>query len=271
MKKHALLILLFIIILNSCFSQENNEIENKNKVQDCQNLIIEGNRIWVREQPKTGKVVCVLNNGETCSILEKGEEQIIRGNKDFWYKIKHENKIGWVFGSQTSIKQHASFEPFLDYFLQASFFGKKFDSLVYFKSESIKNATHKEVKLSRTYNPGAACVFYDSYEGDIKYNMVYPKIEKSISYFNQDIKEGFCEESSSEDGVYYSIIKKLPKSPNMETGVGFISPDIPDKYKNELKVKVDVLVSKWIVKTMYFMVADNEWWLVLVDDCDCSA
>lgn len=271
MKKHILLVLLFLIKLNSCFGQGNNGVENKNKVQDYQNLIIEGDRIWVREQPKIGKVVCTLNTGEVCRILEKGEEQIIRGNKDFWYKIEHEDKIGWVFGSQTSIKQHANFEPFLDDFLQASFFGKKFDSLTYFKSESIRSVTHKEIELKRLYNPGAACIFYDSYEGDIKHNSVYPKIEKSNRYFNQEIEEGFCEESANENGVYYKIIEKLPESINMESGEGYIGINIPDKYKNGHKVKVDILVDKWIEKTMYFMVADKKWWLVLIDDCDCSA
>lgn len=265
MAKIGMLFFLFFIKLNTGFSQTNSTVSVP------QNLTIEGNQIWVREQPKTGKVVCVLNNGEVCRILEKGEKQIIRGNTDFWYKIEHENKIGWVFGSQTSIKQHANFEPFLDSFLQASFFEKKFDSLVYFKAASIKKVTHKEIELKRLYNPGAACIFYEAYEGDIKYNRVYPEINKSKRYFNHDVKEGFCEESPGEDGVYYKIIEKFPESINMGEGEAYISVDIPEKYKNGPKVKVAILVSEWIVKTMYFMVVENEWNLVLIDDCDCSA
>ncbi len=73
--------------------------------QEKPTLLIEGNNIWVRESPKTGEVAFTLNEGATCYVLEKGESQVIRGNKDFWYKIEYEGKTGWVFGTQTSLKQ----------------------------------------------------------------------------------------------------------------------------------------------------------------------
>ena len=31
----------------------------------------------------------MLDEGALCKVLEKGEEQVIRGNQDFWYKIEH--------------------------------------------------------------------------------------------------------------------------------------------------------------------------------------
>ncbi len=267
MIKNRLLIFLFFGVFNFCFCQvKNNEKIKSNNAS----LVIEGNRIWVREKPKTGKVIFTLNAGDVCRILKKGEEQIIRGNKDFWYEIIYNEKIGWVFGSQTSMKQHTRLESFLDDFLTASFFGKKFDSLVYYNSEIIKNVTRKNVKLRRVYNPGAACIFSNSYKGDIKHGITYPKIQKENQYFNQDISGGFCEESTNKNGVYYKVIEKLPKFFNMEADE-YVSINIPEEYRDELKVKVDVLVDKWIIKTMYFIIADNEWQLVLIDDCDCSA
>lgn len=79
-------------------------ISYKNLGPVKQELIIEGNNIWVRESPKTGKVAFTLDNGATCLVLEKGESQVIGGNKDFWYKIGYKGKTGWVFGAQTNLK-----------------------------------------------------------------------------------------------------------------------------------------------------------------------
>jgi len=69
-----------------------------------ESLLIIGNDIWVREIPSTGKVVMKLNDGDLCEVLEKGKYEEIRGMKDYWYKIRFNEKEGWVFGSQTSIK-----------------------------------------------------------------------------------------------------------------------------------------------------------------------
>jgi hypothetical protein len=71
---------------------------------DANKLVIHGKDIWVRDVPSTGKVVMKLNEGNACEVIKKGTFQLIRGVPDYWYKIRFEGKVGWVFGSQTSLK-----------------------------------------------------------------------------------------------------------------------------------------------------------------------
>ncbi|WP_298543980.1 SH3 domain-containing protein [uncultured Aquimarina sp.] len=232
-------------------------------------LFIEGKNIWVRETPVDGKVLMKLNTGDTCLVLGKSNEQVIKGNKDFWYQIEHNGEIGWVFGSQTSIRQKAAinnFEPFLKYFLTTSFFGKRINSLIKVKSHHINPFVKKEIGVYRFFNPGSACVLA-SFES---YIPVHPKIDFLSIYKNESPKNGFCDESKDPDGVYYSEIDKLPTYADIEKG-GSERINIPAKYRNGSKIKVDILKDEWIVKTMYFIIADHKWWLVLIDDCDCSA
>ncbi len=82
-------------------------------------LVIEGENIWIRSEPKTGDVILKLNTDSKCYVLEKGEKQTIRENTDFWYKIDYLGKEGWVFGSQTSLKQleNENFEDFFSRFI----------------------------------------------------------------------------------------------------------------------------------------------------------
>lgn len=69
-------------------------------------LWINGNDIWVRDAPSTGQVVMKLKSGDKCRILEKGKTQTIKDKTDVWYKIDFNGKVGWVFGSQTSVRSN---------------------------------------------------------------------------------------------------------------------------------------------------------------------
>lgn len=106
-----------ILIIFGCKNDEKQTSQNKNilpvnnfeeKEQDS--LRIEGDNIWVRNMPKKGEVVMKLNQGDLCVILDTSKVDTIRGNIDYWYKIKHKDTIGWVFGSQTNIKTESSKE-----------------------------------------------------------------------------------------------------------------------------------------------------------------
>ncbi|WP_299898895.1 SH3 domain-containing protein [uncultured Aquimarina sp.] len=232
-------------------------------------LLIEGKDIWVREKPKTGKVVMKLNEGDVCMVLQKSDAQVIRGRRDFWYYIDFNGKKGWVFGSQTSIKQKASlhnFQPFLKYFLEISFFNKDINILIRDKSPKVTQFVKKEIGVHRLFNPGSTCVL-DSFES---YIPVFLPIDPLTLFKNQSPKDGFCDDSKDADGVYYSKIDEFPYFYDMEKDTtGQI--DIPEKYHESEKIKVDILKYKNIIKTMYFMTADDKWSLVLIDDCDCSA
>ncbi len=93
--KLLLTIVAFVMLFTSC-----GETTNEKKGQ----LIIEGKDIWVREKSFTGNVIMRLNSGDTCEIIEKGEEVQLKDMLDHWYKIKFNETIGWVFGSQTNLK-----------------------------------------------------------------------------------------------------------------------------------------------------------------------
>lgn len=244
-------------------------IYNANLLLGQETLLIEGKDIWIRETPKTGKVVMKLNEGDVCLVLKKSDTQVIRGNKDFWYYIDFNGKKGWVFGSQTSIKQKASihnFKPFLKYFLKTSFFNEDINSLIKDKSPKVTQFVKKEIGIHRLFNPGSTCVL-DSFES---YIPVFLPIDPLTLFKNQSPKDGFCEDSKDADGVYYNKIDEFPTFYDMEKdAAGEI--DIPKTYENSAKIKVDILKQRNIIKTMYFITADDKWWLVLIDDCDCSA
>ncbi|MGV8815851.1 MAG: hypothetical protein ACOH2D_17245 [Gelidibacter sp.] len=94
MKKQLVILFLLVISSTSCISQINSK------------LTIEGTNIWIREYPTTGDIIMKLNEGDVCDVLKKDKKDTIGGITDYWYKIKFNNQIGWVFGSQTSIKQN---------------------------------------------------------------------------------------------------------------------------------------------------------------------
>ncbi len=261
--KKPLLSIITLLFIQVTLAQTNNT------------LIIEGNRIWIREFPKTGKVVFTLDEGALCKVLEKGEEQVIRGNQDFWYKIEHEGKLGWVFGSQSNIKQKASlnnFQPFLDYFLQKCVYENDLNNLLYSKSKMINKYIQSEIGVTRLYNPGVACVSFG-----FEYNSLYEnntvKTDELKYFANQLPTDGFCDKSQSANGIYYTTVDDLPTYANTDEEGNYFSEEIkiPEKYKEGQKVKVNILEDGWISKIMYFMIVDGKWWLVLIDDCDCSA
>ncbi len=110
--KKAVIILLFISV--SIFACKKEKKDNTNtttttttvQTQKNNNKIeIIGNQIWVRQTPSTGKVIMKLDNGTKCKIIEKGKKETIKGTTDYWYKIEYKGKQGWVFGSQTNLKQ----------------------------------------------------------------------------------------------------------------------------------------------------------------------
>jgi hypothetical protein len=78
--------------------------ENKTEQSEKTFLIINGDGIWVRDEPSTGEVVMKLNKGDKCLVLQKGKKETINGKTDFWYEIEFDGKQGWVFGSQTSLQ-----------------------------------------------------------------------------------------------------------------------------------------------------------------------
>jgi hypothetical protein len=210
--------------------------------------------------------------------FKKGEEQIIRGHKDYWYKIEHNGKTGWVFGAQTSLKRVANIddlELFLDFFLKTYYYGNNLEKLIITKNWKTSHFMHNEIGVFRMYNPGAACVLFGwqskGYKEDKFLNYQVPK-KSNIKFFaNKQPNGGFCESTDEQDGVYYKKVEKLPVYPDMSEDYKILELPVPEKYKNGEKAVVRILSDGWVTKKMYFMVVDGQWRLVVIDDCDCSA
>lgn len=100
----TVLCIVLATILVSCGSSTNTEDENVPK-EEVETLVIELDGAWVREYPVDGDVLMKLPLETVCEVLKKGKEDVINSKRDFWYKIKHQGTEGWIFGSQTSLKQ----------------------------------------------------------------------------------------------------------------------------------------------------------------------
>ena len=63
---------------------------------------------------------------------------------------------------------------------------------------------------------------------------------------------------------------KLPGYPDPTTGE-FMEMELFEEYTNAPVMLVQIQHNKTIIKTMYFVFTNGRWWLVIIDDCDCSA
>jgi hypothetical protein len=68
--------------------------------------IVCDNTINLRQSPSTNSaIIRGLANGQSCKIISRGKQATLSGKTDFWYEIKAEGDIGWVFGAYTSLHQ----------------------------------------------------------------------------------------------------------------------------------------------------------------------
>jgi hypothetical protein len=178
--------------------------------------------------------------------------------------------------NESNTKRNSSdFKLFISYFLGKTFSDKNFDSLVYSSSpEFLELIDVKNVGFGRFCNQGIYCNlyvnndnfgynFYKGYFGEIQ-----PDIFR-IKYFSNKAPEGgFCEEATSPDGIYYSQVSELPEDYDMENNKAVPAPT---KYKNLKKMKVEIQYKNWIIKSLYFIEYKTKWYLLYINDCDCSA
>jgi hypothetical protein len=115
MKKPIFYFLSILLFFWSCNTKTNvsdnkknnsDSLNNTNVLKD--NITIVGAKVNIRESPGTkANVLFQLNSGDSCNLLEKGKFESIKGKGDFWYKIKYNEKTGWVFGAFTSLAKPA--------------------------------------------------------------------------------------------------------------------------------------------------------------------
>lgn len=189
---------------------------------------------------------------------------------------KHTSKAEIVNGNIESdtVRNSSDFKLFIAYFLGKTFSGKNFDSLVYSSSPVfLEFIDLKSVGFGRFWNMGVYCNLYVN--NDFGYNFYedyFGQIQPDISrlkYFSNKYPEGgFCEEATSADGIYYNQVSKLPEDWDMENDKYVLAPI---KYKNLKKMKVDIQYENMIIKSLYFVEYKTKWYMLYIDDCDCSA
>lgn len=239
---------------------------NKQEKTTLNQLTIEGENIWVREKPFTGKVIMKLNTGDICEVLDKSEEAQVRDRLDYWYKIKFNNKIGWVFGSQTNLKtnkiiQIEDFATFLKRFIPQ------------YHKKNFNNFIHKDIGSQIIHNPGVFCILDKS---DKRPNISFTSDINFTNIYNYKPNGDFCEGYPKvKDGFYYwkSNYSSFPSYADMKTDPDIISKkvEIPNKYVHNTIYQVQVITNEYLGFNLYFINIGEHWYLTLEDYCDCSA
>ena len=165
-----------------------------------------------------------------------------------------------------------NFETFISEFLETCFFDQQFDSLVYAGSPLVKQFIHDEIGFLRYYKPGAIC-FSRGYREEELINgyllRSYPRVD-FVFYPGKMPRYGLCMQSPDPDGIYYKRLEKLPPDFDFDDFVPK-APQLPEKYSNAPLMGLTIIENTASIKQLYFIYADNRWWLVIIDDCDCSA
>jgi hypothetical protein len=177
--------------------------------------------------------------------------------------------------STNPFRNSSNFEHFLSYFISNVYSNTNIDSLVYVSSPVISDLTNSNTDFGRFYNLGAYCNLYNKSSnfgyhgfGSEYFGDKEPDIANLPFFKDKYPDDGYCEEASTPNGVYFSKVDDLPEDVDMETG-DYIPA--PSKLKNLKKMKVEILNDKWVTTTLYFIQSNNKWFLLYIDDCDCSA
>jgi len=286
MKKLYLLTLVISMFFLGCKSDSKEEKTTENEITNevSENtetyLTIVGKDIWVRETPTDGEVVMKLNDGDKCKILEKGKQETIKGTSDNWYKIEFDGKQGWVFGSQTSVKQEPASNENSDIDdvksirklmneLSEIFGNKQFSKL--------NNYYYLGDKVFIISNPGAYIVIALS-EGDIADKLqFYPltSVKTSDLLFEKlpdfDMesytftKTGCFAEKITEKKIFSKLFDNMKE-------FGFEPSAEEIKFASELeKVTVyEILITADLIR-FYIAKKDGKWLITAIDIHDFSA
>ncbi len=156
MKKKILsLFIIGLLTFVACTNEkkETSNVTEKTEVGEAEELTIKGTNIWIRESPSNGKVIMKLNENDKCVIIEKGEEETIKGATDYWYKISFEGKQGWVFGSQTSLAKNKGAQSEKTCLKTVALSAVK--ALETKKPNELNNFINSDYGIFKLFNPGA--------------------------------------------------------------------------------------------------------------------
>ena len=95
----------------------------------------------------------------------------------------------------------------------------------------------------------------------------------NLPYFPNQLSDGFCGDPSTPDGIYFQEVPSLPAGViGFDDQNGFpIYSTSPTNLKNLKKIRAEIQFEGRIIKIYYFVELNKRWYLVVVDNCDCSA
>jgi hypothetical protein len=203
----------------------------------------------------------------SCGIKKNSLEHSIKG------PIKKDIPVVAILDIDSNSRNSADFPTFIRYFLHTCYYNNNIDSLLYSTSPLVNDFIHKDVGFGRYWNQGASCnlfkkapynyPFYESYFGETC-NL------KDLELFNKKPVDGFCEDSKDTNGAYYYSVTKFPDAWDMGKNK-LVKVNLATKFNQAVKMEVDVMVDAYIAKQFYFAQINNTWYLVFIDDCNCSA
>ncbi len=254
-----IIIICAISALNACSG-------NGNKIKHPKELVVNVENVWMLENPNTDNLVYRLSTGNTCEILERSEKVIINGMEDYWYRVKFNDKVGWVLGTETNLKTGISanredFKAFFIRFLEDSY-----------QAEDLNKYLHPEIGIYGANNPGAYCIMSRTLA---LINQSVPA-EEIPMIFERSPKGNYCDGFKGEKSGLYILpdfINELPQFPIFDdNGDIKTTPIILPKSNNPIVYKkVKVIVDEQFESDIYFANIDYKWYLILEDLCDCSA
>jgi hypothetical protein len=244
---------------------------NKEKLQNLEVEIYALNKIIAGVKMELSSCTNEISlKNEKLSFIEN-ELNIAKDSVEILKRLFNENNKNNLLNES---RNSSDFKTFLSTFLSETFSSINFDSIVYVSSPLfLKFIEKKSLGFGRFYNIGASCNlyndngfgyhFYEGYFGEIQ-----PDISNLVYFQNKEPEGGFCEEATSPDGIYYKQVYELPKDWDMVKGVRIPTPN---KYKNLRKINVQIQYEKWVKKSLYFIELNKKWYLLYIQDCDCSA
>ena len=284
MKTQFILLFISIILIFSCKSSENNS-NNEEGYTNSNYLTIEGDDIWVRDAPSDGEVVFKLNSGDKCKVLEKGKAETIEDVTDCWYKIEFEEKEGWVFGSQTSLRQEQDEEQVEDPIEEKELTKEEqlqqaVDNIIIAISKKDKNQLseyfYSEDKTIFINNPGMFIMISDISATDVFENIFYDVNENCELKFEKWAEYDIGSEEWNKTGCFAEKIDNTDffKNTYIEMREYEIA-EVEDADINKAEqigniTEMKVLITKSLIR-LYFTYKNNKWQITAIDVHDFSA
>jgi hypothetical protein len=104
------------MLLFLLFSCNNKQVKSNKNLPMTNRSFIQKMTVLRNKPINSANIVLELIEFDEIKILQKGKEDTIDNQKDFWYQVKtKKNIIGWVFGADTSLKQSGQITAFLSF------------------------------------------------------------------------------------------------------------------------------------------------------------